>query len=57
MFLIDLAAYLSEWVLRTMPKRWQRVVEPDSPLGVALGFLLALVGLGCVVALLAFIRS
>ncbi len=57
MFLIDLAACLSEWVLRAMPKRWQRVVEPDSPLGVALGFLLALVGLGCVVALLAFLRS
>ena len=50
MFLIDLAAHLSEWVLQAMPKRWQSVVEPDSTLGVALGFLLALVGLGCVVA-------
>lgn len=57
MFLIDLAAYLSEWVLRAMPKRWQRVAEPDSSLGVALGFLLALVGIGCVVALVAFLRN
>ena len=56
MFLFDLAANISEWVLRAMPKRWQRVVEPDSTLGVAMGFLLALALIATIVALVAYFR-
>lgn len=54
MFLLDLAINLSEWVLRAMPKRWQRVVEPDSTLGVAMGLLLALALIAMIVALVAY---
>ena len=54
MFLIDLAAILSEWVLRLAPKRWQRAIEPDSVLGVAIGFMVALAFIAAVVAAVIF---
>ncbi len=54
MFLIDLAAILSEWVLRLAPKRWQRAIEPDSVLGVAMGFMVALALIAAVVAAVIF---
>jgi hypothetical protein len=54
MFLIDLAATLSEWVLRLAPKRWQRAIEPDSVLGVAMGFMVALALIAAVVAAVIF---
>jgi hypothetical protein len=55
-FLLDLAIHLSEWVLRAMPKRWQRVLEPDSTLGVAIGLLLALAVIAMIVAIVAHFR-
>lgn len=57
MFLVDLAVNLSELVLRAAPKRWQRAVEADSALGVAIGFLLAFAGIAAFVAIVAYVRS
>ena len=57
MFLIDLAAILSEWVLRLAPKRWQRAIEPDSVLGVAMGFMVALAVIAAVVAAVVLLRN
>jgi hypothetical protein len=57
MFLLDIALNLSEWVLRAMPKSWQKVVEPDSTLGVAIGLLLMLVLFAMVIALVIWLRT
>jgi hypothetical protein len=54
MFLIDLAVILSEWVLRLAPKRWQRAIEPDSVLGIAMGFMVALALIAAVVVTVIF---
>jgi hypothetical protein len=57
MFLLDIALNLSEWVLRAMPKSWQKVVEPDSSLGIAIGFLLMLVLFAMLIAFVIWLRT
>lgn len=57
MFLIEICANLAEFVLRLAPKSWQRLVEPDSVLGVALGLVIAFVGIWGIVAVIYWARS
>lgn len=56
-FLFDICVLLAEFVLRLAPKKWQRAVEPDSAVGLALGLVIVFAALWALVAVLNWARS